>query len=89
MTARNGLPVFVRVRSTGAPHPAALHATADGFEVSLDDGEEGVAPGQACVIYDSADNEARLLGGGVIKRAASMGKRAPADQSGPYAEAVR
>jgi tRNA-uridine 2-sulfurtransferase len=89
MTARNGLPVFVRVRSTRAPHPAKLHATADGFEVSLDDGEEGVAPGQACVIYDSADNEARLLGGGVIKRAASMDKRAPADQSGPYAEAVR
>jgi tRNA-specific 2-thiouridylase len=89
MTARNGLPAFVRVRSTGAPHPAALHATADGFEDSLDDGEEGVAPGQACVISDSADKEARLLGGGVIKRAASMGKRAPADQSGPYAEAVR
>jgi tRNA-specific 2-thiouridylase len=89
MAARDGLPVFVRVRSARAPRPATLHATADGFEVSLEEGEEGVAPGQACVIYDSDGNEARLLGGGVIRRAASMDERAPAKQSGPYAAAVR
>ena len=89
LAARDGLPVFVRVRSTRAPRPATLHATADGFEVSLEDGEEGVAPGQACVIYDSDGNEARLLGGGVIRRAACMDERAPVNQSGPYAAAVR
>jgi tRNA-uridine 2-sulfurtransferase len=30
--------------------------------------EEGVAPGQACVMYDAADGQARVLGGGFIKR---------------------
>jgi tRNA-uridine 2-sulfurtransferase len=69
IAARGGLQVFVRVRSTRAPRPATLYATAKGFEVSLDDGEEGVAPGQACVIYDSDAGQARLLGGGVIKGA--------------------
>jgi len=67
--ARDGMPVFVRVRSTRPPRPATLFATAAGVEVELADGEEGVAPGQACVIYDSAEPHARLLGGGVIKSA--------------------
>ncbi len=65
--ARDGLPVYVRVRSTRTPRPATLFAAAQGVEVVLADGEEGVAPGQACVIYDSADHHARLLGGGTIK----------------------
>ena len=65
--AHDGLPVFVRVRSTRIPRPATLFARASGIEVELEDGEEGVAPGQACVIYDSADERARLLGGGVIR----------------------
>jgi tRNA-specific 2-thiouridylase len=34
--------------------------------VSFASGEEGVAPGQACVLYDPADPD-RLLGGGFIK----------------------
>jgi tRNA-uridine 2-sulfurtransferase len=66
---RDGLPVFVRVRSTRAPRPATLFATATGSEVELQDGEEGVAPGQACVIYESADDRARVLGGGLIRGA--------------------
>ncbi|HEX5779455.1 MAG TPA: aminomethyltransferase beta-barrel domain-containing protein, partial [Xanthobacteraceae bacterium] len=68
--ARDGLPVYVRVRSTRAPRPATLFAISGGVEVVLADGEEGVAPGQACVIYDSADDHARLLGGGTIKASA-------------------
>jgi len=32
----------------------------------FDEGEEGVAPGQACVLYDPADPD-RLLGGGFIR----------------------
>jgi tRNA-specific 2-thiouridylase len=69
--ARDGLPVHARVRSTRAPRPATLLATPHGVEVALADGEEGVAPGQACVIYDSAEDHARLLGGGTIKHSIS------------------
>jgi tRNA-specific 2-thiouridylase len=64
--------VFVKVRSTRPPQPAWLGATArDGVEVELIDGEEGVAPGQACVFYDAADGQARVLGGGFIKSMAA------------------
>src|SRR5499426_3737754 len=63
--------VFVKVRSTRPPRPAWLSRGADGIEVDLVDGEEGVAPGQACVFYDAADGQARVLGGGFIKRAAA------------------
>ena len=41
----------------------------DGVEVELLDGEDGVAPGQACVFYDAAEGEARVLGGGFIRSA--------------------
>jgi tRNA-specific 2-thiouridylase len=41
-------------------------------EVELAGGEEGVAPGQACVFYDSADGEARVLGGGFIRSAEAV-----------------
>jgi tRNA-specific 2-thiouridylase len=59
--------VFVKVRSTRPPQPAWLSLTPGGVEVELTGGEEGVAPGQACVFYDSADGEARVLGGGFIR----------------------
>jgi tRNA-specific 2-thiouridylase len=46
-----------------------LIAEADGSAtVVLEDGEDGVAVGQACVFYASDDNDARLLGGGFIAR---------------------
>ena len=44
---------------------------ASGVEVELIDGEEGVAPGQACVFYDARDGQARVLGGGFIKSVAA------------------
>ena len=59
--------VFVKVRSTRAPRPAWLSHGADGIEVELADGEEGVAPGQACVFYESGEGQARVLGGGFIR----------------------
>ncbi|MEJ0078323.1 MAG: tRNA 2-thiouridine(34) synthase MnmA [Alphaproteobacteria bacterium] len=59
--------VFVKVRSTRPAQPASLAAARDGIAVDLAGGEEGVAPGQACVIYDAADGEARVLGGGFIR----------------------
>ena len=61
-----GLEVAVRVRSTRAPREARLHADDKGVHVLLARGEEGVSPGQACVIYDHAGAGARVLGGGVI-----------------------
>jgi tRNA-specific 2-thiouridylase len=61
--------VFVKVRSTRPPQPAWLSITRNGAEVELLGGEEGVAPGQACVFYDAAEGDARVLGGGFIRSA--------------------
>src|SRR5215468_789658 len=61
--------VFVKVRSTRAPQPAWLSRGATGIEVDLVAGEDGVSPGQACVFYDAADGQARVLGGGFIQSA--------------------
>jgi tRNA-uridine 2-sulfurtransferase len=61
--------VFVKVRSTRPPQPAWLSRGAEGIEVDLVDSEEGVSPGQACVLYDAAAGQARVLGGGFIRSA--------------------
>ncbi len=37
-------------------------------EVELSSGEQGVAPGQACVLYDGEGDGARIFGGGFIAR---------------------
>jgi tRNA-specific 2-thiouridylase len=63
--------VFVKVRSTRPPQPAWLGVIGDEVEIELIDGEEGVAPGQACVFYDARDGQARVLGGGFIKSVAA------------------
>jgi len=63
--ARANKPVLARVRSTRPPVPARLIAENDRIEVTFDGAEEGVAPGQACVLYDPAD-DGRVLGGGFI-----------------------
>jgi tRNA-specific 2-thiouridylase len=71
----DGLPLLAKVRSTRPPAPARLFAGVDGAaEVELVDGETGVAPGQACALYDEAGG--RVLGGGIIR--ASSGVSAPA-----------
>ncbi|MBZ8132108.1 tRNA 2-thiouridine(34) synthase MnmA [Afifella sp. IM 167] len=72
-----GRRVWARVRSTRPPVEAQLFMEAGEASVVLADSEIGVAPGQACVLYDSADGEARVLGGGVIA-AAKEGERARA-----------
>nr|WP_313520807.1 tRNA 2-thiouridine(34) synthase MnmA [Brevundimonas diminuta] len=64
--ARDGAPVLARVRSTRQPSPARLALVDGAVQVVFDQGEEGVAPGQACVLYDPADNE-RVMGGGFIR----------------------
>ncbi len=65
-----GLEVAVRVRSTRPPRPALLRPGGENDEavVELLAPEEGVSPGQACVIYDAPEGRARVLGGGIILR---------------------
>jgi len=67
--AETGKPVLARVRSTRPPSPARLRVGAGGeVGVSFDTPEEAVSPGQACVLYDTAE-PSRVLGGGFIARA--------------------
>ena len=63
------LAVTVRVRSSRRPCPALLRRVDGVFVVDIPEGEEGIAPGQACVVYDGADAHARVLGGGTIEAA--------------------
>ena len=65
LDAAVGKAVLARVRSTRPPVAARLVLGAVGVEVEFDEAEEGVAPGQACVLYDAADS-GRVLGGGFI-----------------------
>ncbi|WP_019173844.1 tRNA 2-thiouridine(34) synthase MnmA [Pseudaminobacter salicylatoxidans] len=66
--SRDGMEIFAKVRSTRPPRPAMLH-NRDGITwVELGDGESGIAPGQACVLYSDDGNEARVFGGGFIER---------------------
>jgi tRNA-specific 2-thiouridylase len=59
--------IYVKVRSTRPPQAAWLRRGADAdLEVELIGGEDGVSPGQACVFYDAAEGQARVLGGGFI-----------------------
>jgi tRNA-uridine 2-sulfurtransferase len=61
--------VYVKVRSTRKPQAAWLIHEHGQFDVELIDGEDGVAPGQACVFYDAPEGQARVLGGGFIASA--------------------
>ena len=70
------LEVFVKVRSTRPPQPAVLSAAPGGYEIELIEGEDGVSPGQACVLYDDAQGQARVLGGGFIRAAAARARAA-------------
>ncbi|MEO5323273.1 tRNA 2-thiouridine(34) synthase MnmA [Mesorhizobium sp. CC13] len=63
-----GLEMFAKVRSSRPPRPAVLHHENGATWVELSDGESGIAPGQACVLYSDDGNEARVFGGGFIER---------------------
>ncbi|MGA8610823.1 MAG: tRNA 2-thiouridine(34) synthase MnmA [Xanthobacteraceae bacterium] len=79
--------VFVKVRSTRPPQPAWLRAGRDGgIDVELIASEDGVSPGQACAVYDAAEGQARVLGGGFI---ASTVAAARAADAGAAMAAVR
>ena len=87
-----GLDVAVRVRSTRAPREARLMRDEAGLKIELASDEEGVSPGQACVIYADAGPGARVLGGGTILRPAARRcprsrpvSRSPCPDAGPPA----
>ena len=62
---------IAKVRSTRKGVPARVAPCDDGCaSVAIPDGEEGVAPGQACVLY--ATDGTRMLGGGWIASTASV-----------------
>jgi tRNA-specific 2-thiouridylase len=65
-----GLPALARVRSTRAPVPGRM-TLVDGLPgFAFDVAEEGVAPGQACVLYAAPDGRS-VLGGGFIANTVS------------------
>jgi len=66
--ASAGQPVLARVRSTREPALARLAMLEGAPGVVFEAPEEGVAPGQACVLYDAA-RPSRVLGGGFIAAA--------------------
>jgi len=71
--AAAGKEIAVRVRSTRPPVPALLDMQGGVIGVEFVDDESGVAPGQACVFYDSAERRARVLGGGFIRSTEAAG----------------
>ncbi|MGB9045053.1 MAG: tRNA 2-thiouridine(34) synthase MnmA [Pseudolabrys sp.] len=83
---QSGDEVLARIRSSGALQPARVSFEDGETIVDLAYGEEGVSPGQACVVYAASDGGERLLGGGWIKSAeggawlAKDGFRAPAQR---------
>ncbi|MBX9930702.1 MAG: tRNA 2-thiouridine(34) synthase MnmA [Methylobacterium sp.] len=70
LAAIHDLAVAVRVRSTREPRPARLscNAVTGQADIVLTSPEDGVSPGQACVIYEDDGPRARVLGGGTIRR---------------------
>ena len=67
VVASDGLPVYVRLRSSQVPRAATLFSDPSGTcEVVLADGELGIATGQACVFYDAPGAGSVVLGGGFI-----------------------
>ncbi|HEV2080976.1 MAG TPA: tRNA 2-thiouridine(34) synthase MnmA [Brevundimonas sp.] len=69
--ARDGAPVLARVRSTRPPSHARLTLSDGAIAVAFDRGEEGVAPGQACALYEPTDPD-RLIGGGFIRETTAV-----------------
>ena len=70
-----GHPVFARVRSTRPPVPGTLYVSGNRITVELSAEEAGVAPGQACVLYDRDDDDSRVLGGGTIVSTIAAGRK--------------
>ncbi|MEP9389608.1 tRNA 2-thiouridine(34) synthase MnmA [Mesorhizobium sp. KR9-304] len=76
-TPPEGIELFAKVRSTRPPRPATLHRAGGAVWIELGEGESGIAPGQACVLYSADGDDARVYGGGFIERS-ERGKEAEA-----------
>lgn len=72
LAAEAGRAVLARVRSTRAPTPARLVLEDGAPAVVFDEPEEGVSPGQACVLYEASEGS-RVLGGGFIAGTTAAG----------------
>jgi len=60
--------VYVKLRSTRPAAVACVKQEEGEVVVELAEGEYGISPGQACVIYENPGAGARILGGGFIAR---------------------
>lgn len=67
IAAKAGLDILVRLRSTSKPAPAKLKINNWSVYVELENGEQGISSGQACVIYGGKDGR-QVLGGGWIDK---------------------
>ena len=85
--AVQGMEVLARVRSTRAPVPGWLAQGAQGPSLVFKTPEEGVSPGQACVLY-AADVPSRVLGGGFIASAERARSPGAAEKTEVMAPAV-
>lgn len=61
-TVLDGPGVTVQLRAHGAEHRAVVHVGSEGLRVELIDHAEGIAPGQAVVVYDGT----RVVGSATI-----------------------
>ena len=68
------LAVFAKIRSTRPAVPARFRFDLSDTIVVLEDGDYGVSPGQACVLYDQPGPGARVLGGGFIALTSTDGR---------------
>ncbi|HTJ56284.1 MAG TPA: tRNA 2-thiouridine(34) synthase MnmA [Devosiaceae bacterium] len=69
LTAGNGAPIEVKVRSTRPPQQAVIGVEDGEVVVTLIAGEYGISPGQACVFYTDDSDTSEVLGGGFIAEA--------------------
>jgi tRNA-specific 2-thiouridylase len=80
--------LHARVRSSAPPRPARLLRDGGRIAVELDSADYGVARGQACVLYADGSEGARMLGGGWIGQAVSLGEAARQRSQARNAQAV-
>ncbi|MDC0059644.1 tRNA 2-thiouridine(34) synthase MnmA [Pelagibacteraceae bacterium] len=63
---KNNSKLFIRVRSTGRLIKANVKLNSNSGQVNLEEVENGISPGQACVFYIKDDLGDKVLGGGWI-----------------------
>lgn len=75
--------VSAQIRAHADPTPATLSRRGSGWRVSFDCPVEGVAEGQACVLYSARDGEECLGGGRIIAAERPEGLRQPGAHDEP------